>query len=353
MTRRVPYVVMTPEGFADGQTRPLALLFPPGDQTRAMTERALARYMLPLREAGWVVVGLVAEEGTPLLESGSALLPQVIDDISRVASPEWGLVHVVGVSSGGRAAMRASLAASAKVASLTVLPGFLPNDTDVARADALKDVPVTLFVGELDAPFLAESRRTHEALRARGVSATLEVLPEQAHVLTLGEGQLRGLLERRREQARDRAQTSAARTEVEAVLDALHAAAARADFQAYFACFAPDAVFMGTDATERWTIEEFQAFARPIFQAGRGWAYFPGARFVTFSPGLDVAWFDEMLTSRSYGTCRGSGVLVRREGRWLVAQYNLSIPLPNALAPRVVEMIRGATAQPEGVRQPR
>jgi hypothetical protein len=294
----------------------------------------------------------VAEEGKTLLESGSELLPRIVEDVSKVSPPEWGLVHVLGVSSGGRAAMRAALGAAGgaarQVASLTVLPGFLPDETDWARAEALKDVPVTLFVGEQDAPFLAESRRTHEALRSRGVAATLEVIPGQGHVLTLGEGQLRGVLERRREQAQDRAQTSAARAEVEAVLDALHAAAARADFQAYFACFAPEAVFMGTDATERWTIEEFQAYARPIFQAGRGWAYFPGARFVTFSPGLDVAWFDEMLTSRSYGTCRGSGVLVRKDGRWLIAQYNLSIPLPNALAPRVVEMIRGTGARPEG-----
>ena len=37
------------------------------------------------------------------------------------------------------------------------------------------------------------------------------------------------------------------------VLDDWHAAAAAADEDRYFAHFAPDAIFLGTDASERWT----------------------------------------------------------------------------------------------------
>ena len=39
------------------------------------------------------------------------------------------------------------------------------------------------------------------------------------------------------------------------------------------ALYAPDAVFIGTDAGERWTIDEFEAYAEPHFSAGRGWTY--------------------------------------------------------------------------------
>ena len=51
-------------------------------------------------------------------------------------------------------------------------------------------------------------------------------------------------------------------------LDALHVAASKADGERYFALFAPDAVFLGTDATERWTLEEFKNYAGERFKTG-------------------------------------------------------------------------------------
>jgi len=49
---------------------------------------------------------------------------------------------------------------------------------------------------------------------------------------------------------------------VAATLNTLHQAAADADYEAYSSVFAADAVFLGTDATERWTRDEFMAFAK-------------------------------------------------------------------------------------------
>ncbi|CAN5529247.1 hypothetical protein BH09PLA1_BH09PLA1_27930 [soil metagenome] len=128
-------------------------------------------------------------------------------------------------------------------------------------------------------------------------------------------------------------------------LDQFHAAAARADETAFFDCFAPDGVFIGTDATERWDLVAFRAFAHPYFAQGKGWTYKPTARHITIAPTGDVAWFDEMLHSDSYGTCRGSGVLRFINGQWKIAQYILSIPLPNSLAKSVVEMIRAENSK--------
>jgi hypothetical protein len=121
-------------------------------------------------------------------------------------------------------------------------------------------------------------------------------------------------------------------------LDALHAAASRADGAAYFALFAPEAVFVGTDATERWDLPAFRAYCEPYFSRGQGWTYEPIERHVVIED--DVAWFDERLHNDKYGETRGSGVLVRRGGRWLVAQYVLSIPVPNELAPDLVERVK-------------
>jgi len=42
---------------------------------------------------------------------------------------------------------------------------------------------------------------------------------------------------------------------IDAVLTSLHQAASDADGELYFSLFADDAVFMGTDATERWSVD--------------------------------------------------------------------------------------------------
>ena len=132
---------------------------------------------------------------------------------------------------------------------------------------------------------------------------------------------------------------------VASVLDGFHAAAAAADEEKYFAALAPGAVFLGTDATERWTKDEFRQFAHPYFAKGKAWTYKATSRWITFAPDRQVAWFDELLDSPHLGTCRGSGVLVSIGGSWKIMQYNLSIPIPNALADAVVKQIRSVDSE--------
>jgi ketosteroid isomerase-like protein len=128
--------------------------------------------------------------------------------------------------------------------------------------------------------------------------------------------------------------------EIQLMLDAWHDAAGDADEERYFRAMAPEFVFLGTDAGERWTLEEFRAFAHPYFAKGSAWRFTPTQRHVILSPAGDVAWFDERLDSATYGECRGSGVVRRENGRWLIAHFNLTIPIPNDLAKTVVGMIR-------------
>jgi uncharacterized protein (TIGR02246 family) len=118
---------------------------------------------------------------------------------------------------------------------------------------------------------------------------------------------------------------------VNAVLDDWHQAAAKADEARYFNHFTPDAVFLGTDATERWTRDEFRAWARPFFAKGKAWSFTAVSRHVSFSKDGTVAWFDEALATPNMGPARGSGVLVKDGGEWKLAQYNLSLPIPNDL----------------------
>jgi ketosteroid isomerase-like protein len=131
-----------------------------------------------------------------------------------------------------------------------------------------------------------------------------------------------------------------ARAEIERALDALHRAASEADGATYFALFAPDAVFYGTDASERWTVEEFRAYAEPYFSQGRGWTYVPTERHVFVGASGDTAWFDERLQNEKYGEVRGTGVLVHTSSGWKIAQYNLAFPVPNELAADLIERVR-------------
>jgi len=137
-------------------------------------------------------------------------------------------------------------------------------------------------------------------------------------------------------------------TEVARVLDDWHDAAARADEERYFAHFAEGAVFLGTDATERWTVPQFRAYAHPHFAKGKAWTMRATRRDITFAwnpaPGVATAWFDEELESLSLGVARGSGVLVRdaKSGAWKIAQYNLSIPIPNDRFKDVKALLEGA-----------
>lgn len=124
------------------------------------------------------------------------------------------------------------------------------------------------------------------------------------------------------------------------VLNSFHQAAADAKAKPYFDLLSEDSIFLGTDAGERWTKEEFKAFVVPYFSKGQGWLYIPTQRNISLMTTGQVAFFDELLSSESYGTCRGSGVLIKTQQGWKISQYNLSIPMPNGIAKALVKQIK-------------
>ncbi len=141
---------------------------------------------------------------------------------------------------------------------------------------------------------------------------------------------------------------STALSEINAVLDSFHDAAAVADLDRYFGHLTEDAVFLGSDATERWPREAFRAFAEPYFQGETAWAYTPRDRSVSLSDNGRTAWFDETAVNDKYGALRGSGVLVFEGDRvWRIAQYNLVFTVPNGIAGEVVEMIKSSSDDAE------
>ena len=121
------------------------------------------------------------------------------------------------------------------------------------------------------------------------------------------------------------------KVEINKVLDYLHMYASQANGKKYFELFNNDAVFFGTDASERWTKSKFKEYAMKRFESGTGWVYNSISRNIYLDDDKNTAWFDEELNNEKYGIFRGTGVLVKRNNIWKITQYNLLLPIPNDL----------------------
>lgn len=124
---------------------------------------------------------------------------------------------------------------------------------------------------------------------------------------------------------------------VNETLDAWHQAAATSNFENYFGMMTPNAIFIGTDATENWNKKAFEGYAKPFFDKGRGWKLVSLERHVYLDASGKIAWFDELLNS-STKICRGSGVMVKTGKDWKIEHYVLSLTIPNDNTNEVVKI---------------
>ena len=121
------------------------------------------------------------------------------------------------------------------------------------------------------------------------------------------------------------------------VLDDWHHYAATTNFESLFDLMTPEAVFIGTDATEHWSKSEFQKYAQPHFAKGKAWNFTSVQRTISFSKDHQTAWFDKLLDTKRK-ICRGSGILQKENGQWKIAQYVLSMTVQNSYTAKVVEL---------------
>jgi hypothetical protein len=126
--------------------------------------------------------------------------------------------------------------------------------------------------------------------------------------------------------------------EISQMLDNWHQAAANADQAIYFDGIDEAGVYIGTDATEIWTKQEFYEWSKPYFDKGKAWSFTAIKRNIYLSDDRNFAWFDELLQFTG-GVFRGSGVLCKKHGQWKLKQYVLSLPVPNEKFKGVMEVI--------------
>ena len=132
-------------------------------------------------------------------------------------------------------------------------------------------------------------------------------------------------------------------SDINKLLDGLHEDAHKGNFEAYFDRYSSDAVFLGTDKTERWTIQEFKSYAKPAFEDGHGWTYKVVER--NWEGNGDIRWFDEILFNEKLGHCRGTGVVQLINDEWKIAHYALTMLVPNSIAADVGSQTQQADNQ--------
>lgn len=117
-------------------------------------------------------------------------------------------------------------------------------------------------------------------------------------------------------------------SELEHRLDDWHKAAAMADSASYFDFIHSEGRFLGTDATENWSKQQFLEFSTPYFQKGKAWSFTGFDRNWYYSADSTVAWFDERLNTWM-GECRGSGVIIWGGEDVKLSHYNLAVTIAN------------------------
>jgi len=120
----------------------------------------------------------------------------------------------------------------------------------------------------------------------------------------------------------------ALKKEINSSLNNWHKAASEANFEGYFGVMDSISIFIGTDASENWDLNKFKSFSKPYFDKGKAWSFETLERNVYVNDSGNFVWFDELLNTWM-GTCRGSGVLEKKENSWKIKHYVLSVAIPN------------------------
>lgn len=117
-------------------------------------------------------------------------------------------------------------------------------------------------------------------------------------------------------------------TLINELMDNWHKAAATANEDVFFGSMTKDAIYIGTDAGERWLRDELKEWSKKFFERDSAWSFTPKERNITFSEDGKMAWFDELLDTWM-GVCRSTGVVVMTDNGWKLKYYHLSMAIPN------------------------
>ncbi len=182
---KLKYGIEYPQGFDARKTYPVILALPPGGQSRRMIEMAHDNYWgAEASERGFVVVSPIAPYHKFFYAGGEVYIPELLDQITKSYKVELEKFHLVGISNGGLSAFQVALDAPERYRSLTVLSGYPLNLSKTDSLESLRDLPISMFVGEDDTPWREKMDELKARFDAMDKPVFYEVVPNNGHEIT-------------------------------------------------------------------------------------------------------------------------------------------------------------------------
>jgi dipeptidyl aminopeptidase/acylaminoacyl peptidase len=162
---------------------PVILALPWGSGSTELVASFVYSYWLtePASRGYYVVAPEV--RGSSLVDTADDIIPALFEWMDRELDIDQARVALVGASNGGRGMFFAAVAQPDRFRALLGLPAQYSGDaSDLA---VLAGKPIRLLVGERDTSWVTTSQATVAALASQGITAELEVVAGEDHVIAL------------------------------------------------------------------------------------------------------------------------------------------------------------------------
>ena len=162
---------------------PVIVALPWGSGSAELVESFIYSYWLTEPSARGITWPHSRVRGSTLVDTADEIVPALFAWMRSEFDFDASKVALVGASNGGRGVFFTALAEPDRFSAVVGMPGQFTGDTD--RLSVLAGKPIRLMVGEFDEAWVRGTETTVGSLESLGISADVDVVPGQGHVLTL------------------------------------------------------------------------------------------------------------------------------------------------------------------------
>ena len=178
----VHYKVILPNQYDPAKAYPGVLAFSGGSQTMEIVDGAIRRFWRQQAEQrGYLMILPAAPDGVLFFEGGERIFPEFLDKMLAEYKIKDNKFDVTGMSNGGISSFHVAALYPQYFRSITVFPGYLPEDTD-ARMQKISKMCINMYVGELDTGWLEDMQQQSAKFRAKGMNVQFAIEKGQGHV---------------------------------------------------------------------------------------------------------------------------------------------------------------------------
>lgn len=178
----VHYKVILPNQYDPAKAYPGVLAFSGGSQTMEIVDGTIRRFWRQQAEQrGYLMVLPAAPDGVLFFEGGERIFPKFLDEILADYKIRDNKFDITGMSNGGISSFHVAALYPGYFRSITVFPGYLPNDTN-ERIQNISKMCINMYVGELDTGWLEDMQRQSAKFRSMGLSVQFAIEKGQGHV---------------------------------------------------------------------------------------------------------------------------------------------------------------------------